>query len=246
NDSPLNNSPENSFLSLKKEAETDETTLKKYQNFTGSNHAAEGHWNDPPKQVFKRTNTESSLSSIQKPNGTSKTRKPQYVPAVDLSKPAAITPPSTNLIPTAKSINSIPKPNTAELSTKNDTTSSLPEAANKDENDKTCISISESDILGCFYNVLNFFSPSSPVEEKSISDTRKRIDILASRISSLPEPVVSNLGIIATSIMERQNDKASLVYIQINKVCFENEGRWLVGLKRVIDLAKKNPPQTTQ
>ncbi|CAH1761185.1 5557_t:CDS:2 [Entrophospora sp. SA101] len=78
--------------------------------------------------------------------------------------------------------------------------------------------------------------PEKGIDKRILVDTEKRIDLLFEKLEKyeLPENVIVKLGL-------ESRDFANALTIQGNLMTtdFEKEGKWLLGIKRLIDLYKK-------
>ncbi|OMH78695.1 Protein transport protein sec31 [Zancudomyces culisetae] len=99
--------------------------------------------------------------------------------------------------------------------------------------------LSPERILEVFYSVLNETPQETPIQKKTVQDTRKRIEILEQRIKDLDPSLVSSLSSIAQEIQSQNHEGAISIHKKTMLNTFEGESKWLLGLKRVIDLSKK-------
>ncbi|PVU90933.1 hypothetical protein BB559_004364 [Furculomyces boomerangus] len=95
------------------------------------------------------------------------------------------------------------------------------------------------DVVQKLYHILDSTNPESTVAERTIQDTRKRIEYLEQRMNTLPEQVTQNLYLVLKAINENENDKALSIHRDLVKMSLESETKWIVGLKRVIEYNKK-------
>ncbi|KAJ1967377.1 hypothetical protein IWQ62_001905 [Dispira parvispora] len=157
-------------------------TVSKYVDFRGDNHAAQGHWNDPPKTIFQ----------TQK-----KTTKDQ---------PAGSESPSTS--------HSTPAPD-----------DSSPDATKLKSRVAQWLSKLQSGSL-------------TGMNKRKLDDANKKMTVFYERVDqgSIPSVVLCDLERILDYVDQKDFAQANTAFIPLMQQQVETEGKWLLGLKRLIEL----------
>nr|CAG8541528.1 963_t:CDS:2 [Entrophospora candida] len=79
------------------------------------------------------------------------------------------------------------------------------------------------------------------IDKRILVDTEKRIDLLFEKLEKyeLPENVIVKLSQICECLESRDFANALTIQGNLMTTDFEKEGKWLLGIKRLIDLYKK-------
>nr|CAG8551565.1 7582_t:CDS:2 [Entrophospora candida] len=83
--------------------------------------------------------------------------------------------------------------------------------------------------------------PEKGIDKRILVDTEKRIDLLFEKLEKyeLPENVIVKLSQICECLESRDFANALTIQGNLMTTDFEKEGKWLLGIKRLIDLYKK-------
>ncbi|KAJ2879510.1 hypothetical protein H4R27_005261 [Coemansia aciculifera] len=183
-----------------------------YRNFTGGGHADGGHWNDPPTVVFKAQQspaTVSSASSVKK-------------------RPVA----SDSVSPSSKASSFVLVDETLpSTETKEELIVDVPEDRNMQEQ-------TASRLLRKALDRVSLDSASS-MTKRMVEDTAKRLALLDERLPELDAAVVHTVCSIAMRIDCYQLGEALNAHRDLMQAGFDSELKWLVGVKRLIELQPK-------
>ncbi|KAG9306797.1 hypothetical protein G9A89_005697 [Geosiphon pyriformis] len=85
-------------------------------------------------------------------------------------------------------------------------------------------------------------------DKKIISDTEKRVKTLFERLTNnnLSESILYQLGKICIYLDEKDFTNAFITHSNLMKRNFDSEGKWLVGVRRLIDLYQKKISDSNQ
>ncbi|KAJ1974310.1 hypothetical protein H4R33_006834 [Dimargaris cristalligena] len=179
------------------------TDLPKYTDFRGDHHAAKGHWNDPPKAIFK----------------------PQ--------PPKAGAPPKD---PKKTTTNEDSPPTTAETKAKGNAKAA---AAALEPEEVT--PIAKEDAQASIERLLQTLRAKElqGMDKRKLEDATKKMDLLFARLKEdqVAQPVLLELTNIVTALEAGKNDEASRLFLPLMQHYVETEGKWLLGLRRLIELA---------
>ncbi|KAJ1905192.1 protein transport protein S31 [Tieghemiomyces parasiticus] len=169
------------------------TNGPKYTDFRGDHHAASGHWNDPPKAIFKTQKKDDALPTSS-PSPPPKAGKGKLGLKGDREGAAVLS-------------DSIPTP--AEVKAMVQRVLNL---------------LTERDLKG--------------MDKRKLDDATKKMDILFARLDKgeVPNPVMEELDSILKDLETGNGTEASQRFLPLMQHYVESEGKWLLGLKRLIEL----------
>ncbi|KAJ2721163.1 hypothetical protein GGI07_004145 [Coemansia sp. Benny D115] len=203
-----------------------ESSSSVYRDFTGTGHDEDGHWNDPPSAVFKALPPAAA--------GVGKKRKDDT---------AAVSPAAADGF---TMVDGAMTPNGTLVAETH-------EDAADDDGDAVARELLEAlpslgrperealvrDALG---SALSSVSTSGDqldaMARRVLDDTSKRLDVLYSRIAVLDDSMLEALCVLAKYLECSRYSDALGVQKQLLQ-SHEEELRWLVGVKRLVELAQK-------
>ncbi|KAJ2789858.1 hypothetical protein H4R20_007106 [Coemansia guatemalensis] len=217
------------MASLRSQVESERQTASSssmYQDFSCGGHADAGHWNDPPTVVFKPHNLQPKKKQPEtSPNGAASDTSSFMM--VD----KAVTPNGTAIAEEAESTGNR---NAGSATAAKPLTSlvDLPEA--REEQATTLTSTLRRIIDSIPLNA------ATPMTKRMIEDTNKRLAFLDERLPALDDTLVSSACIIALLIDKGLLSEAADAHRNLMQAGYEAELKWLVGIKRVIELRQKS------
>ncbi|KAJ2486588.1 hypothetical protein IWW37_005566 [Coemansia sp. RSA 2050] len=186
-----------------------------YRNFTEGGHADGGHWNDPPTVVFKAQQlspaTPSSVSSVRKEAVSPPSQASSFVLVDEAASPSA--PADTEAKEEARTVD-------------------VPE--DRQEQEKVA-----SRLLRKALDSVPLDS-APPMAKRMVEDTAKRLALLDERLPELDAAVVHSVCSIAVLIDGCRLGEALAAHRDLLQAGFDAELKWLVGLKRLIELQPKS------
>ncbi|KAJ2116435.1 hypothetical protein IW146_001526 [Coemansia sp. RSA 922] len=202
-----------SMASLRSQVETERQSglaaNLAYRNFTGGGHADGGHWNDPPTVVFKAQQSPATPSSA-----SSVKKRPVVVSdSVSPSSKASSFVLVDEALPEAKELVDVPE--------------------DRVEQEQTA-----SQLLRKALDRVALDSATA-MTKRMVEDTAKRLALLDERLPELDAAVVSAVCSIAVRIDGYQLAEALSAHRDLMQAGFDSELKWLVGLKRLIELQPK-------
>ncbi|KAJ1731361.1 hypothetical protein LPJ61_002575 [Coemansia biformis] len=209
-----------SMASLRSQVESERkaaSSSSAYRDFTGGGHADVGHWNDPPTVVFKPQKKQTAAKkAANEPPSPSPSLSPFMI--VD----AAVTPNGTAVA------------EATETNCKRDIASlvSLPEQTQEQAEELTRAlrrAVEGIDV-----------DTASPMTRRMVDDTNKRLEVLDERLPALDPQLVGAACTIALLIDKGLLTEAADAHRDLMQAGYDGELKWLVGIKRVIELCQKS------
>ncbi|KAJ1788992.1 hypothetical protein LPJ59_005428 [Coemansia sp. RSA 2399] len=209
-----------STASLRSRVELERKTASSasiYTDFTSGGHADAGHWNDPPTTVFKKQ---------QRP------------------KPSA-----ADTVVTPSEIGGSNASSFMVVDNNRDDEMSANDSEEKEDVSSKCPDVPESraDQVDLINRVLHGavdavdLDDASPMIRRMAEDTAKRLTLMDDRLGSVDEALVAAVCAIAMLVDAcKLNDAANAHRDLLQTETHTSELRWLVGVKRVIELLQKN------
>ncbi|KAJ2696851.1 hypothetical protein H4218_004349 [Coemansia sp. IMI 209128] len=187
-----------------------------YRNFTEGGHADGGHWNDPPTVVFKAQQlspaTPSTVSSVKKGAVSPPSQASSFVLVDEAASPSA--PAETEAKEDAQPVD-------------------VPEDRQEQEQAVSRLLRKALDSVP--------LDTAPPMTKRMAEDTAKRLALLDERLPELDAAVVHSVCSIAMLIDSCRLGEALAAHRDLLQAGFDAELKWLVGLKRLIELQPKNP-----
>ncbi|KAJ2614861.1 hypothetical protein H4S08_001513 [Coemansia sp. RSA 1365] len=218
-----------SMASLRTQVESERQTASSssmYQDFTRGGHADAGHWNDPPTVVFKPQNLQPKKKQPE-PSPNSAASDTSSFMIVD----STITPNGTAIAEEAESTRN---QSAASTTSAKPLTSLVDLPEGRDEQAEVLVNTLHR-IVDCIP-----LDTASPMIKRMVEDTNKRLALLGERLPTLDNTLVSSACIIALLIEKGMLLEAADAHRGLMQAGYEAELKWLVGLKRVIELRQKS------
>ncbi|KAJ2708351.1 hypothetical protein H4R19_004788 [Coemansia spiralis] len=186
-----------------------------YRDFTGAGHADAGHWNDPPTVVFKPHN--------KQPKPKPKDQEPLSASESPFMIVDGAVTPNGTVVAEAKAADSQPGATESLVCVPEDTQEQaavLQQALRQ--------AVASIDI-----------EAASPMTRRMIEDTHKRLQVLDERLSELSPQLTAAVCMIALLVDQGLLTEAADAHRDLMQAGYDSELRWLVGIKRVIELRQK-------
>ncbi|KAJ1651528.1 hypothetical protein IWQ61_007934 [Dispira simplex] len=164
------------------EVSADVPTSSYYVDFRGDNHTAQGHWNDPPKTIFRT------------------------------QKKATMDQPADTQSPTTADSTSVPD-------------GSSPDPTKLKTRVVQWLSALDSKSL-------------TGMNKRKLDDANKKMTVFYERVDKgiIPSVVLRDLERILGYVEQKDFAQANAAYIPLIQQQVETEGKWLLGLKRLMEL----------
>ncbi|ORX97826.1 hypothetical protein K493DRAFT_349774 [Basidiobolus meristosporus CBS 931.73] len=104
--------------------------------------------------------------------------------------------------------------------------------------------LEEQALLQHLQEYLSFCKEQNPTQRRMLLDTEKRLEVLFERLKSgsMSTYLLAQLEVMVKAIEGSDFAKAQSVHVELMTTEFDSEGKWLVGLKRLLDLYQKSKP----
>ncbi|ORX92866.1 hypothetical protein K493DRAFT_316316 [Basidiobolus meristosporus CBS 931.73] len=101
--------------------------------------------------------------------------------------------------------------------------------------------LEEQAILKHLNDYLSFCKERNANQKRMLDDTEKRLNLLFDKLKndSLSTALLVQLELMIKAIEEDEFSKAQSIHVDLMTTEFDSEGKWLVGLKRLLDLYQK-------
>ncbi|KAJ2551319.1 hypothetical protein EV175_003734 [Coemansia sp. RSA 1933] len=191
-----------------------------YTDFTSGGHADAGHWNDPPTTVFKK-------QQRSKPSAISETVTvtPSEIGGSDASSFMVVG--SSNR-----------DDDGASASSASSASSARDPAVPEDREDQ--VGLIKRALHGAVKGI--DLDNATPMVRRMAEDTAKRLELMDSRLDSVDDALVAAVCAIAMLVDTRNLSGAANAHRDLLQAeSHTSELKWLVGVKRVIELLQKTP-----
>ncbi|KAJ2756092.1 hypothetical protein IWQ56_006360 [Coemansia nantahalensis] len=188
-----------------------------YRDFAGTGHADAGHWNDPPTVVFKPHNKQPKAPKAAGQEPPSPSASPFMI--VD----RAVTPNGT-AIAEVTAAGGPPGAAAASLVSLPDDPREQAEVLQR----ALRRAVASVDV-----------DTASPMVARMVEDTRKRLQVLDERLPDLSPQLTAAVCAIALLVDQGLLAAATDAHRDLMQAGYDSELKWLVGIKRVIELRQK-------
>ncbi|KAJ2746895.1 hypothetical protein GGI20_000974 [Coemansia sp. BCRC 34301] len=221
-----------SMASLRSQVESERKSAGSaaaYRDFTGGGHAGGGHWNDPPTVVFKAQQSPATTAAVSSSASSVAVKRKPIGGSVSPSSKAS----SFVMVDESATALDKEKDDIEEQLPQTPTSSGVPEDRTEQEKMARLL-------LRKALESVPLDSAALPMTRRMVDDTAKRLALLEERLPVLDATVVHSVCSIAVLIECGKLAEALAAHRDLMQAGFDSELKWLVGVKRVIELQQKS------
>ncbi|KAJ1675213.1 hypothetical protein EV182_001711 [Spiromyces aspiralis] len=213
--------PRHGFSVSSQAPSTDSRESSVYRDFTGPGHAERGHWNDPPKNIFAAAGKSGTEEGAKTRRRTTWYAAPSSATnAAAQGEPASSGQLSEN-----------------QQAKRGEDGAEVGSNAESFDREKAVEFINKT-----IDRIISEAPTDSAMIKRMTEDTSKRMDVLRDCLDSLNVVMVSMINEIA--LENADYERALTIHRSLSKAAFGDQSKWVIGLKRLIEIAKSTPRPT--
>jgi hypothetical protein len=103
------------------------------------------------------------------------------------------------------------------------------------------LTLDKEDIANHLDGLVNSVEVSTPLTKRMLDDIHKRLVTLHERLRTdkLDTDVLRQLTRLVTALDTKDYKEANAVHVELMQHCYDTEGVWLLGVKRLMDVVQK-------